>query len=200
MKKTSPMELTTLLNRTKFSVSKLTPNEHRFLSFLLARVNKDKLSTHGYLAWPGTDEIIEYTGLSKPTIERLRKSLVAAGWMQYTPGHGAGSSNHYYINGERIVSAYAETVGKPFDGEPYATNVQERPKKAHKRNTEGLKKGKTAPEPTKLVAPPSKPKELEAFDGEFPRYYFGKLVRNSNELRQAELDKYLEDNNLESPF
>jgi hypothetical protein len=147
------MELTTLLNRSKDSVLNLTVYEFRFLSFLLARVNKDKLSTHGYLAWPGTDQIIEFTGLSKPTIERSRKTLVSAGWMQYTPGHGAGSSNHYYINASKIISAYVASGYDAPDKEIYATVVQEKAKKQHKRNTDNLVQNKKAKQEEKSPEP-----------------------------------------------
>lgn len=154
MKHISPMELTTLLNRSKQSVVNLSFPERVFISFLLARVNKDKLSTHGYLAWPGAEQITEYTGLSKPTIERCRKSLVIAGWMQYTPGHGAGSSNHYYVNGAKILACYVESGNKAPEGVAYRTNVQEKSKEPHKKNTSGLMKGNVPPRP---VAPPIVP-------------------------------------------
>jgi hypothetical protein len=188
------MELTTLLNRSKQSVLNLSVYEFRFLSFLLARVNKDKLPTHGYLAWPGTDQIIEFTGLSKPTIERTRKTLVSAGWMQYTPGHGAGSSNHYYINAAKIVSSYVASGYDAPDKSLYTTNIQEKGNKAHKKNTSGLMRGNVKPEPK---APATSPRVTEPG---FPRWYNGIQVFNENELRQAQLDKELEDAGLDCPF
>jgi DNA-binding MarR family transcriptional regulator len=183
MKKISPMELTTLLNRTKVSVSKLTVHEHRLLSFLLARVNKDRLATHGYLAWPGTDEIIDYTDISKSTIERLRKTLVAAGWVQYTPGHGAGSSNHYYINGQRIYDAYVASGNKPPEGTVYATNVQEKPKKQHERNKSGLKQGKVTP-----VAQEVPKVSVQPVDGGYPRWHKGVWVTSAEHARRVDIE------------
>jgi hypothetical protein len=153
------MELTTLLNRSKQSVLNLSVYEFRFLSFLLARVNKDRLPTHGYLAWPGTDQIIEFTGLSKPTIERTRKTLVSAGWMQYTPGHGAGSSNHYYLNASKIVGAYVASGYDAPDKAIYETHVQEKARKPHERNTSGLKQGKTTPKATEEKTPTASAKQ-----------------------------------------
>jgi hypothetical protein len=153
------MELTTLLNRTKVSVSNLSIYEHRILAFLLARVNKDKLTTHGYLAWPGTDDIIEFTGISKSTIERSRTNLVKTGWMQYTPGHGAGSSNHYYINAHKIVSCYVGSGYNRPAGDLYATNVSEKSSKRQGRNTAGLMQGKEAPKPAPKPEPTQVPVE-----------------------------------------
>lgn len=210
MKHISPMELTTLLNRSKQSVLNLTAHEFRFLSFLLARVNKAKLPTHGYLAWPGTDQIIEYTGLSKPTIERTRKSLVTAGWMQYTPGHGAGSSNHYYINAGKILASYVESGNNRPDGVVHETKIEEKAKKPHNRNTSGLMKGNAPPKP---VAPPivvEEPTESKPGlnpDGSPPfwpngerRYSFDETMPVvSTTIRKESLPNYHEED-LDVPF
>lgn len=181
----SAMELTTLLNKTKFLVSDLTVYEHRFLSFLLARVNRLKMSTHGYLAWPGTDEIIEYTGISRPTIERVRKTLVQKNWMQYIPGKGPGSSNHYYVNAQKIVDAYVQSG---FDRPesivlPTILEDKEAAKKQHKRNTEGLMKGKEKPIVQKIQDKPV-----------FDKMYYGVRCLSQQEYdeavrkRQVEID------------
>ena len=206
------MELTTLLNRSKDSVIKLTAHEFRMLSFLLGRVNKDKLPTHGYLAWPGTDSIIEFTGLSKPTIERCRKSLVSAGWMQYTPGHGAGSSNHYYINAQKIVDSYVASGWKRPEGLIYTTHVQEKPKKAHKRNTDGLKqnKAKTEQKPIVQDVPNMPVEQLPGLnpDGSPPywpngerRYSYDDVMPSANTSRPKNIpNSTCYDDSLECPF
>lgn len=180
----SPMELTTLLNRSKDSVLNLTIYEYRILSFLLARVNKDKLSTHGYLAWPGTDQITEFTGISKSTIERSRASMVKAGWMQYTPGHGAGSSNHYYLSAEKIVSCYVASGNKRPEGLLYETRVQEKQKKVQERNTTGLLKGKEKPNTQPAPKPELKQDEAPRVnpDGSPPYWPNGESRYSWNEV------------------
>jgi hypothetical protein len=79
--------------------------------------------------------------------------------MQYTPGHGAGSSNHYYINASKIVSSYVASGYDAPDKEVYATHVQEKARKPHERNTSGLKQGKTTPKPSEEKTSPMPVKE-----------------------------------------
>jgi hypothetical protein len=184
------MELTTLLNRTKVSVSNLTIYEHRLLSFLLARVNKDKLTSHGYLAWPATQEIIDYTGISKTKIEEMRKTLRTSGWLNYTSGHGKGSSNHYYINASKIVACYIASGNKEPEGLLYQTNIEQKPtNKQHKRNTSGLRQGTATPvsseQPKKETTRQDAPKPVESNPDGSPMWFEGVRVYNQKEYDEA---------------
>lgn len=139
------MELTTLLNKTKVSVSNLTIYEHRFLSFLLARVNGKKVPFVGYLAWPGIEEIQDYTGISSTQIARIRKSLVQSGWMKYIPGKGPRNSNHYYIDAQKIIDSVVNSGENMPKLPPAPTVMEDKVKAPHKRNTDNLAQNKDKP-------------------------------------------------------
>lgn len=142
------MELATLLSKTKHSIADLAQTEFRFLSFLLARVNRGKIPTHGYLAWPGIDMIIEYTALGDTTIQKVRKTLKEKGYLQIVSGKGPKSSNHYYINAQKIIDGAVKSGenAPKYPAAPTVIESQEESKKQHKRNTIGLMIGKDKPE------------------------------------------------------
>lgn len=153
------MELTTLLNRIKQSVSNLTASEFRMLSYLLTRVNNSKITTNGYSSWPSTQSISDFTGLSTPTIERSRKTLVQAGWMQYVPGNGPGNSNTYYINAQKIVDCVAMSGEKASEKAIAKTIMIEKDKAKRANNPSGLVQNKDKPKEIQKVVdkPVSKP-------------------------------------------
>lgn len=120
-------------------------------TYLLACANiKDG---EGYKCWPSTDAISEHTGIHIKTVEKVRKTLVDSGWMQYKSGKGKGNCNTYYVNGFKIVECYIKSGNERPKGVIAAARVDE-PKKPHDRNTKGLKQGKTTPEPAKPVQQP----------------------------------------------
>jgi DNA-binding MarR family transcriptional regulator len=202
MEKTiSPMELSTLLSKSKDSCINLSLAEFRVLTYLLACANiKDG---EGYKCWPSTETISEHTGIHIKTIEKVRKSLVDNGWMQYKPGKGKGNCNTYYINGFKIVECFMQS-GNPRPKGAIAASVKIELKEPRERNTNGLKRGKTTPKPSEQKTSPAPdyvPKKPERrIDPGFPRWYYGTQVFNEDELRQATLDKELVDAGLESPF
>lgn len=160
MEKTiSPMELSTLLCKSKDSCVNLSPAEFRVLTYLLACANiKDG---EGYKCWPSTETISEHTGIHTKTIEKVRKSLVDNGWMQYKPGKGKGNCNTYYVNGFKIVECYMASGNTRPKGS-IASSVKLEPKEARERNTSGLKQGKDSPKPPEEKTPPAPVKEVES--------------------------------------
>lgn len=177
------MELMTLLAKTKKSVSDLSAPEFRLLSYLLARVNWSKIPYRGYLAWPATDNIIEYTGLGDSTIQNARKSLVTKGYMQYVTGHGPNSSNQYYINAQKIIDG-AVASGENRPELPAApTQIEEKgsARKQHKRNTDNLVQNKDKP--------PVYQKKEKPVDDNFPRWYKGVKVYSLEDMRKVDLEE-----------
>jgi hypothetical protein len=152
MEKTiSPMELSTLLCKSNDSCVNLSLAEFRVLTYLLACANtKDG---EGYKCWPSTDAISEHTGIHIKTVEKVRKTLVDNGWMQYKSGKGKGNCNTYYVNGFKIVECYIKSGNERPKGAIAAANL-EAPKKVRDRNIKGLKRGKSTPVQEKPVEPP----------------------------------------------
>lgn len=133
----TPMALSTLLHKTKFCVHNLNPSEQIVLGFLLSHV--DLTLQEGYKAFPSTERIEEYTGLSKTTIERARKKLLAAGWMKYRRGSGERTNNTYYINAQKIVDC-AVASGEKRPAKPLAPSKEITDNKPRKNNNiSGLK-------------------------------------------------------------
>lgn len=200
------MELTTLLSKTEFLATNLTVYEFRLLTYLLARVNKAKMLTHGYLAWPGTDDIIKHTGMSSPTIERIRKTLVAAGWMKYISGKGPNSSNHYYINAQMIVDAAVKSGERCPDGIVAPTIMEESSKKPHKRNTAGLVQNKVIVQEVLPVVPivVDKPiEDVKIITSGFRKQCYGVWCNSQEEWNEVKRKKEYEmsiDNDPDCPF
>lgn len=152
----SAFELTKLFHKSDESDVNLSWSEHKLLSVLLAYVST---TPEGYKCWPSTDTLKRKTGASKKTIERNRAALVAAGWITYTSGRGPGSSNVYFISGEKIVDTAAK-CGEHPSGSVAAGKAPEQ--KEYKRNTSGLNKGREAPVPSPKRAPDPYEEEMES--------------------------------------
>ena len=152
----SSMELSTLLNKTKFSVHKLSLAEYRILSFLVIRSNHKE--GNGYKCWPSHDDITAHTSCVSKTITRAIKKLSADGWITYRVGIGAKNASTYYIEAEKIISAYlaSDTSNKRPEGIVARTNAGESKPKEIKRNTSGLMQGKEKPVPVQKEKPIAK--------------------------------------------
>lgn len=103
------MGLLTLLHKSANADINLIASEIRLLSVLITYVNKDKA---GYEAWPSTEILTNKSGLSERTLERAKKSLVKGEWITIQSGKREGKANHYFINAEKIVSAYNKSNPK----------------------------------------------------------------------------------------
>lgn len=152
MEKTiSPLELSSLLNKSKQSCHNLSLAEYRVLTYLLACANiKDG---EGYKCWPSTDTISEHTGIHTKTVEKVRKSLVDNGWMQYIPGKGKGNCNTYYVNGFKIVECSNKSGVPSPKGIIAPTKLPSATTKKVAKNQDNLVQNQKAkPEPKPVVA------------------------------------------------
>lgn len=87
----SPGEILLALNRMTFAQTNLSVYEYSLLSFLVSIIDAN------YSCCPPLNEIIEYTGMSTATVERVRKSLTQKGYMTYIRSMGPNNSNLYTI-------------------------------------------------------------------------------------------------------
>jgi DNA-binding MarR family transcriptional regulator len=196
MEKTiSPMELSTLLCKSKDSCVNLSLAEFRVLTYLLACANiKDG---EGYKCWPSTETISEHTGIHIKTIEKVRKSLVDSGWMQYKPGKGKGNCNTYYVNGFKIVECFMQS-GNPRPKGVIAASVKIDPKEPRERNTSGLKQGNVAPKPSKEKTPSAPDKEGSTTNPDGSPMYHRNGERRYTWDDRMQSTSY--DDSLECPF
>ena len=178
MKLTTPMELEHLLNRIKHEHLGLSFSEKILLQTLTTFVN-GKLE-NGYESWPSTDTLIEYTGMSKSSIERGRKVLITNGWVQVESGKSKGNSNHYFINADKIKELAALSGTKPASV-PTASTKEVVVREQHVRNTSGLVQNKQGVQSGNSDGSPS--------------YFVGVRTHSWAEYRKAEEVKRIADIN-----
>lgn len=104
----SPLILQAILTKIDCEKSGLTHTDKSLLHSIIACISMENLSRDGYYSWPGIETFKSYTGLSEPTIKRLRKKLKDAGWIIVESGKGPGNSNKYKVNAQKLVDAYVE--------------------------------------------------------------------------------------------
>lgn len=109
--KISSMSLLNMFWKTDTEYLNMTASEIIFMSVLITFIDNVKVIAKGvYEAYPSGETVQKRSGMSIKTIEKVRKSLKESGWLEIKTGKGAGNSNRYYINADKINEAYKLSV------------------------------------------------------------------------------------------
>ena len=151
----SPFELQRLLWFSRVTHQKLELSERGILSLLLHHVNLGKVEREGcYETFLSILTMIEITGRSDRAVRGYIDVLKRDDWVRVISGTGKGHSNRYHINAPKIVSCYK--LSYPEDSKHFQTgNAYERVESVPfpiKRNTVGLRRGRSAALPVNRLA------------------------------------------------